>query len=520
MCPTSSASRFASTATSNETHQLVTLDPIPSSRPIRLSPTSIPEPSTEPESSMRKRRRNWNTVTIAKDLWRRHKREKPLGEAPGIRESIIAIIKTSWLNTLLIFVPLSWIFRYVKLSNTLVFIFSFLGVVPLAKLLDFATDDLSLRLGETLAELLNITLGNAVDFIVAIIALVNCQLQVVQLYLVGSILRNLLLVLGMCFYVGGTRFSEQGFGFTAVKLDSSLLTLGMIAVALPATFNYDVEDTDVFSPLSDSQEGHYILSISHSVSVILLFIYLCYIVFQLFSHPYLYDDRRTGVQRSVEHPSDVAKKLHISKRRIPPASDGTRVVGGGLEEEEEVEKPEMGLQTAIILLVVVAVLVAITAGFLVDSVDGLASSYRISRSFVGLILLPNVGNAADNAFVIIRSAKRGSNKSLGAPVVSSIQIALFVFPYVHAGHRGVTLTLFRSLIIIVGWVLGKPLTLLFDPFESIVLFFSVFTIIHVVQGGKSNWLKGMILVCLYVIIAVIFWYYPVSDPAGLFSICR
>lgn len=375
MSPTSGVSHFASTArTSDEIHQYVTLVPIPDQLPSHVSPQQdMAETSPEPKFNVRKRRWNRNITAIFKDLWRQHKRkrslgkalsvrestepstlalaepkinirkrqwnrnivailknvkdlwrqhrgEKPLGKAPGVRESIITIIKASRLNALLIFIPLSWIFHYVKLSNTLVFVFSFMAVVPLAKLLDFATDDLSLRLGQTLASLLNTTLGNAVDLIVAIIALVNCELVVVQLYLVGSILRNLLLVLGTCFFAGGTFFWEQGFGISVTKLDSSLLILSVIAVLIPAAFHISLQPGG-YNPLTDEQEGHYILTISHGVAVILLFIYFCYIVFQFFSHKNLYDDCYPDVQPSALYPSDVSKMLHNSEPGIPPTND-------------------------------------------------------------------------------------------------------------------------------------------------------------------------------------------------------
>ncbi|KAF8501612.1 calcium/proton exchanger [Russula emetica] len=521
MSPASNVSPFASTATtSDEAHQLVTFSTIPDQPPDHVSPPQqdMPEPSTEPKSDIDKPRRSWNIVANFKEVCKQHKRDKPLGEAPDVRKSVIAIFKTSWLNVLLIFIPLSWIFHYVKLSNTLVFVFSFLAIVPLAKLLAFATDDLSLRFGQTLAGLLNATLGNAVELIVAIIALVKCELTVVQSSLVGSILSNLLLVLGMCFFAGGTRFSEQGFGISAVQLNSSLLTLSVIAVLLPAAFHNAVQPSDGSAdPLTNQQEGNDILSISHGVAVILLFIYLCYLVFQLFSHKNLYDDHHSDVQQSVAYPSNVAKRLHITERRIPPASSsppptvgvidpdqrGARSLEAGLEEEGETEELKMGMQTTIVLLIVVTVLVAITAEFLVDSIDGLTASGHISKGFVGLILLPIVGNAAEHVTAVTVSVKNKITLSLGVAVGSSIQIALFVIPFT----------------VILGWILGKPLTLLFDPFESIVLFLSVLTVNYVVQDGKSNWLEGMILMCLYAIIAVTFWYYPVTDPAGILSTC-
>ncbi|KAF8273268.1 calcium/proton exchanger, partial [Lactarius quietus] len=430
-------------------------------------------------------------------LRRRHK-VKSISDVPGVRESIVAILKTSWLNVLLIFIPLSWIFHFLGLNNTLIFVFSFLAIVPLAKLLAFATDELSLRLGQTLAGLLNATLGNAVELIVAIIALVKCELTVVQSSLIGSILSNLLLVLGMCFFAGGTRFSEQGFGMSATQLNSSLLTLSVIAVLLPAAFHSAVQpSSDSADPLTNAQEGHDILAISHGAGGFLFF-YVCYLVFQLFSHKNLYEDDHADVQKSVAYTPTIARKLHTPHT--------TRDVEAASKVEEDEEKPQMSSKMAIALLIFITVTVAITAEFLVDSINGITEGGHISKEFVGLILLPIVGNAAEHVTAVTVSVKDKLTLSLGVAVGSSIQIALFVIPYFY--HSS-------------GVDPRKPLTLLFDPFESVVLFLAVLTVNYVVQDGKSNWLEGMILMCmcLYVIVGVTFWFYPGSDPAGLLASC-
>ncbi|KAI0254958.1 calcium/proton exchanger [Lactifluus subvellereus] len=470
----------------------------------------------------------WRNIFL--DMCRRHKCKPVPGKTPSVGQSIIAIIKTSRLNVLLVFIPLSWVFHFVKLNNTLVFVFSFIAIIPLAKLLAFATEELSLRMGQTLAGLVNATLGNAVELIVAIIALVKCELAVVQSSLVGSILSNLLLVQGMCFFAGGTRFSEQGFGISAIQLNSSLLTLSVIAVLLPAAFHNAVQPpANGVDPLTDAEEGHDILAISHGVAVILLFIYLCYLVFQLFSHKNLYEDDHpeSGKQKTIQYRDEkLVRMLHISPPKAGPASSSppavneptvgeeippdVRFVEAGSKEdqktgltEDQEEKPQMSVPMTIGLLVAITVLVAITAEFLVDSIDGLTSSGHIKKGFVGLILLPIAGNAAEHVTAVTVSVKDKLTLSLSVAVGSSIQIALFVIPF----------------IVTLAWIMGKPLTLLFDPFESIVLFLSVLTVNYVVQDGKSNWLEGMILMCLYLIIAVTFWYYPVSDPAGVLSSC-
>ncbi|KAH9003009.1 calcium/proton exchanger [Lactarius hatsudake] len=500
MSPSSSldhlGANMSPSSSTHETHQLISIPPTEHAEHLpqdNLTEEPILEQTTSEEKVTKVK---WKKTPsgIIKELRRRHGIKK-LDGVPGVRKSILAILKTSWLNVLLIFIPLSWIFHFLKLNNTLVFICEF----RFQSLLGFATEELSLRLGQTLAGLLNATL---------IIALVKCELNVVQSSLIGSILSNLLLVLGMCFFAGGTRFSEQGFGMSSTQLNSSLLTLSVIAVLLPAAFHSAVQpNSDGLDPLTDAQEGHDILAISHGASV-----YLCYLVFQLFSHKNLYEDDHPNVQKSVKYTPRLAKKLRVTYRKGDegaissgpvPSSPPPHDAEAGLAEEEEEEKPQMSSQMAIALLVVVTVIVAITAEFLVGSIDGLTEGGQISKEFVGLILLPIVGNAAEHVTAVTVSVKNKLTLSLGVAVGSSIQIALFVIPFITT----------------LGWILGKPLTLLFDPFESVVLFLAVLTVNYVVQDGKSNWLEGMILMCLYLIVAVTFWFYPGSDPAGVLASC-
>ncbi|KII89906.1 hypothetical protein PLICRDRAFT_570256 [Plicaturopsis crispa FD-325 SS-3] len=427
--------------------------------------------------------------------------KKPIAPPPSTWLSIRSIITASWLNVLLVFIPISWAMNFaLPDQNTLIFVFSFLAIIPLAKLLAFATDELSMRVGQTLAGLLNATLGNAVELIVAIIALAHCQLHIVQSSLVGSILSNLLLVLGMCFFAGGTRFSEQGFGVSATQLNSSLLTVSVIAVLLPGAFHIALEPTTSSSgtttdPITDSKEASDILSVSHGVAIILLFIYGSYLYFQLFSHKSLYEDSEDNQDRQ--------KTVRYAPK--PPKAPKKKVANGDAEahvekeEEEDVEVPQMSVGVTIGLLVFVTVFIGVTAEWLVDSIDGLTDSGAIGKEFVGIILLPIVGNAAEHVTAVTVSVKDKLTLSLGVAVGSSIQIALFVIPF----------------IITLAWIMGKPLTLLFDPLESIVLFLAVITVNYCVQDGKSNWLEGMILMCLYLILAVTFWFYPGSDPSAL-----
>jgi len=463
--------------------------------------------------------------------------ERKIGEAPGVWRSLKAIFLASPLNFLLVFIPVSWALRFAlphenANRDTLIFVFSFLAIVPLAKLLGFATEELSLRVGSTLAGLLNATLGNAVELIVAIIALTQCKLRIVQASLVGSIYSNLLLVLGMCFFAGGLRYQEQGFGAITTQLNSSLLTISVIAVLLPAAFHFSA------SNLSEADEKRAILAVSRGTSVILLVIYIGYLLFQLWSHATLFQDDYPDAAPSTRYRYQTKKKekkeaqkeaqkeaaekeaLASTNQVIPnnnisnePESVEHPSRMSTLERQtkdvervstkSEEEEPQMSVWMTFGLLVVVTVLVAVTAEWLVDSIDGLTQRGGISVEFVGIILLPIVGNAAEHATAVTVSVKDKLNLSLSVAVGSSIQIALFVIPF----------------IVILGWIMGKPMTLLFDPYESVALFFTVLIVNYVVQDGKSNWLEGFVLMLLYVILSLTFWFYPGSDPSGTNGTC-
>ncbi|KAJ7806833.1 Calcium/proton exchanger [Mycena leptocephala] len=425
-----------------------------------------------------------------------------LGPIPNIRDSLWAIVKSSpVLNPLLIFIPVSWTLNFVMPNqHAAIFFTGFVAIIPLAKLLAFATDELSLRVGQALAGLINATLGNIVELIVAIVALRQCELEIVQSSLIGSILSNLLLVLGMCFFCGGIKFSEQGFAAGAAQLNSSLLTLSVVAVLLPAAYQM-TQKTDGPAPTAATEATQaQILKFSHGIALILLFIYVCYLVFQLGSHTGMYKDDSTDIIKSTAY-----------KRQTPPIDDSTGDIQlqnvtqepMSIEDDDESEHPQLNGWVCMGLLAVVTALVAVTAEFLVASINGLTASGMITKEFVGIILLPIVGNAAEHVSAVTVSVKDKLTLSMGVAVGSSIQIALFVIPF----------------IVVVAWGMGKPMTLLFDPYEAICLFLAVLTVNYVVQDGKSNWLEGMILMCLYMILATLFFFYPGMPSADHFALC-
>ncbi|ADV20121.1 calcium/proton exchanger [Cryptococcus gattii E566] len=474
---------------------------------------------------------------------------KKIGKAPTYWGSLKAAITSTWLNVLLVFIPIGWALYLAKhnggkdsISDTAVFCCTFIAIIPLAGLLGFATEEAALRLGQTLGGLLNATLGNAVELIVAILALIKCELQVVQSSLVGSILSNILLVLGMCFFAGGVRFAEQAIKSTAAQLNASLLLIAVIAVLIPSAFHFSISSSTSNTDASElaNGEGADLLSMSHAVSILLLILYLGYLVFQMWTHAtYYVDDAVTGSTQYPEAVTNVSEKLKfrnfhrkkhdeeegystattVSDGTVPPsaraeggevpathgpgtaaAETGNRVEHEGEEEEEEEETPQMNVVCTIALMVIDTVLVGVTAEFLVDSINGMvASNPSLSAEWVGLILLPIVGNAAEHFTAVSVSVKDKLDLSISVAVGSSIQIALFVIPVIE----------------LLAWTIGKPMTLLFDPYESIVLFLSVLIVNQTLADGRSNWMEGMVLMMLYIIIAVSFWYYPGSSTATL-----
>ncbi|KAJ7639866.1 Sodium/calcium exchanger protein-domain-containing protein [Mycena polygramma] len=476
------------------------------------------------------------------------------------------VLMGSWLNILMIFIPISYFMDITNpKSRALVFIFSVLSLIPLVKFHDVSTRELAIRIGGSKTGLVNASLSNIVEIVVAISALRKCELRVVQSSLIGSMLCKLLLVLGLCVFAGGVRFSEQGFDPTATQMHSSLLSLSVGAVLLPAAYHFTLRDD---WHIASQLQTHNILSMSHGVSLVLLFIYGAYLVFQLYSHPHLYtQNHRRGFsgfhddpfyqarQRSVSQSSASSspvrlsppRNIYFASRAAYSASEITltasdqqmkngndsgsagiqmsrnATLGRSLSNNESsssaflVEKtenvsyqgdgageertPQLSLFLIIISLTVVTVAVAVTADRLVESMDSIATT--IPKPYVALIILPAVSSIAECITAMTVSVKDDLNFAISVAVGSTLQTALFVIPF----------------MVTLAWAMGKPLALLFDPFESLVLYISVQVMTYVMGDGRSTWLTGLLLLGLYIIIAVSFWFYPAWSLSGSLAVC-
>jgi len=319
---------------------------------------------------------------------------------------------------------------------------------------------MSFSLGDTLAGLLNASFGNAVEIIVGVAALLQDEIRIVQTSMLGSILSNILLVLGCSFVAAGCVRVESNFQVTAAQASSSLMTLACITLVIPAAFQFAV----------GAQDKRGLAIISRGTSILLLGVYVIYIYFQLKTHAFLYDPK---VAPPDEGESESAQRL----QRVAEA------------ESNEKEPPKMNLLSATIGLLTATVVTSFCADYLVASIEETAERYHIPKPFIGLILLPIVANAAEHVTSVWMAMKNKMELTIGICVGSSIQIATFVVP----------------LLVIIGWITGHDLSLYFANFETVVLFVSVLLTNTLIQDGKSNYMEGVMLLTLYLVISLAFW---------------
>ncbi|KUL89968.1 hypothetical protein ZTR_02955 [Talaromyces verruculosus] len=393
------------------------------------------------------------------------------------------------INVLLVLVPVGIALNYTSVSRTAVFVVNFLAIVPLAAMLSYATEEIALRTGETLGGLINASFGNAVELIVAIIALVHNEITIVQTSLIGSMLSNLLLVMGMCFFFGGVNRLEQKFNEVVAQTAASLLALAVGSLIIPTAFH-----------MWASGGASHTDELSRGTSVILLVVYGAYIFFQLRTHSEIYNapSEKTAKRTKSRAKGDTHKGLvaigALGAGMSSQTAQRELESRGSEEEEEETEQPQLPFVVAVATLVIATVLVALCAEYMVDAISAVTSGNSgISQTFVGLILLPIVGNAAEHATAVTVAVKDKMDLAIGVAVGSSMQIALLVLP----------------LIVVIGWIMGKDdMTLDFgDGFQVVVLFVAVLLVNYLIADGKSHWLEGVLLMTLYLIIAVAAWFY-------------
>ncbi|KHN31861.1 Vacuolar cation/proton exchanger 2 [Glycine soja] len=376
-----------------------------------------------------------------------------------ISRSIYVVLIKAKINLLLPFGPLAILLHYLTGHHGWVFFFTLLGITPLAERLGYATEQLAFYTGPTVGGLLNATFGNATEMIISIYALESNMIRVVQQSLLGSILSNMLLVLGCAFFTGGIVHYKkvQVFDKAAAVVNSGLLLMAVMGILFPAV---------LYFTHSEVHQGKSVLSLSRFSSCIMLLAYASYLFFQLRS------------QQNVYSPVDEE--------------------GDNGENSDEEEEHELTQWEAIIWLAILTAWVSILSGYLVDAIQGASESLNMSVAFISVILLPIVGNAAEHASAIMFAVKDKLDITIGVAIGSSTQISMFVIPF----------------CVVVGWCMGKEMDLNFQLFETATLFITVLVVAFMMQEGTSNYFKGLMLILCYLIVAASFFVH-VDPKSGI-----
>nr|GMD32236.1 vacuolar cation/proton exchanger 2-like [Ipomoea batatas] len=369
----------------------------------------------------------------------------------SLLRSIYIVLIRAKINVLLPFGPLAILLHHVTGKHAWVFFFSLMGIIPLAERLGYATEQLSFYTGATVGGLLNATFGNATEMIISIYALKNDMIRVVKQSLLGSILSNMLLVLGCAFFCGGIIHHKkvQVFNKASAIVNSGLLLMAVMGLLFPAVLHFT--RTEVHFGKSE-------LALSRFSSCIMLVAYASYLFFQL-------------------------------KSERSPYSSIDEEGENNAEDSNEEEAPEITHWEAIGWLAMLTIWISVLSGYLVDAIEGASVSLNMPVAFISVILLPIVGNAAEHASAIMFAMKDKLDISLGVAIGSSTQISMFVIPF----------------CVVVGWIMGKSMDLNFQLFETATLFITVLVVAFMLQEGTSNYFKGLMLILCYLIVAASFF---------------
>ncbi|CAA7019268.1 unnamed protein product [Microthlaspi erraticum] len=381
----------------------------------------------------------------------------PCKTVKNILSNLQEVILGTKLALLFLAIPLAIIANSYHLGRPLIFGLSLIGLAPLAERVSFLTEQLAFFTGPTVGGLLNATCGNATELIIAILALASNKVAVVKYSLLGSILSNLLLVLGSSLFCGGIANirRQQWFDRKQADVNFFLLLMGLLCHLLPLFLKYATNgeaSTSLINKMS--------LTLSRASSIVMLVAYIAYLVFQLWTH-------RQFFEATEEEEEDDAYNDDVTVE----------------------ETPVIGFWSGFAWLVGMTLFIALLSDFVVATIEDASESWGLSVSFISIILLPIVGNAAEHAGAIIFAFKNKLDISLGVALGSATQISLFVVP----------------LSVIVAWILGIKMDLNFNILETGSLALAIIITAFTLQDGTSHYMKGLVLMLCYVIIAACFF---------------
>jgi Ca2+:H+ antiporter len=370
------------------------------------------------------------------------------GSAPKHVNAAWKLVFQTPLDALLLAVPAAFVIRYLAAwkNESLLFVAAGIGIIPLAGWLGRATEQLSLRSGAGVGAFLNATFGNAAELIIALMALSKGLTTVVKASITGSIIGNLLLVLGAAAFAGGLRFPSQKFNRTAARVSATAMSMGAAALIIPTVFHV----TANARPGGWSAAAEQKLSLA--IAVVLFLTYAATLLFTLKTHKALFAG----------------------------------------EPEAEHRQPRSSLGSALTLLAVATILIAFLSEFLVGSIEVARKSLGLTETFVGIIVVALVGNAAEHTTAIWAALKNKMDLSLGIAIGSSLQVALFVTP----------------LLVFSSYAFGRPMNLEFSLPEIVAIGFAVWIVQQICGDGESNWLEGVQLLSVYLVMAILFFYLP------------
>ncbi|GBF32645.1 calcium/proton antiporter [Desulfocucumis palustris] len=341
-----------------------------------------------------------------------------------------------YLNLLLLLIPAVIVMEFTHANEAYIFAASLLSIVPLAAIIGKATEELSIHTGPRIGGLLNATLGNAAELIITIFALKAGLISIVKASIAGSILGNILLVLGLSAFIGGLKYERLQFNCYVSNLNTSLLLMIIISLSVPAIFS-----------ISGHIEPDRLQTLSLWTAVGLLLIYVASMLFSFKTHKHLFH---------VEH---------------------------------EGQNFEWGLKKSVTVLFFSVAAVVVMSEILVETIEPATKALGLSELFVGLILIPIVGNAAEHSAAIIMALKNKMNIALEIAVGSSVQIALFVAP----------------VLVFLGYAFGHPMNLLFNPLEIACIILAIVVVNNIVRDSETDYLEGLILFVTYILISIGFF---------------
>lgn len=350
---------------------------------------------------------------------------------------------------LFVFIPITLLLEQTGASDTTIFFCSAMAIIPIAKLIGESTENLAHYTGDAIGGLLNATFGNAPELIIGLIALHAGLYDMVLASIIGAILANLLMAIGISFLVGGMKHHTQEYNPVTIRVYSSMMFIAVFSMIIPSGFNRFLGTNEAYH----QQE----MNLNIMLAVFLLLAYVLYLFFMIKTHPDYFKSVDTSEVAGEEHAKPWSVKLAVS------------------------------------MLVAASLGAAFMSEILVGAAEGTGKALGMSTAFIGIVFVAVIGGAAESISAITMASKNKLDLTMSIALGSSIQIALFVAP----------------LLVLMSFVLGpQPLVLSFNRAEVVAVLMAVLLTTVIAGDGKSNWYKGIQLVTLYLLIALLFYFVP------------